>query len=43
VRAFQFGAAHIGAVVRGLETPRHLARDDAPGNAAALDLVRARA
>lgn len=39
--AFQCAIEHIQAVVRGIEEPRHLAADDAIGNARALDLVRA--
>ena len=39
--AFQYGAEHIRDVLKGTAEPRHLARDDAIGNARALDLVRA--
>jgi hypothetical protein len=42
-RAFQYAVEHVGAVVTGTEAPRHLAAADAPGNAAALDLIRAAA
>ncbi|HEX3593402.1 MAG TPA: Gfo/Idh/MocA family oxidoreductase [Pseudonocardiaceae bacterium] len=42
-RAFQHAIEHVGAVVAGTEQPRHLAATDAPGNARALDLVRAAA
>jgi len=41
--AFQHAIEHIGAVIAGTEEPRHLAAGDAPGNAAALDLIRAAA
>lgn len=42
-RAFQHAIEHVGAVVAGTAPPRHLAITDAPGNARALDLVRAAA
>lgn len=41
--AFTHALRHIGTVVRGEAPPRHLAATDAPGNARALDLVRAAA
>jgi predicted dehydrogenase len=40
VRAFQYAVEHIGAVVAGETAPISLAREDALGNARALDLVR---
>ncbi len=40
VPAFQHAARHIADVVRGSAEPRHLARTDARGNAAVLDLCR---
>lgn len=41
--AFQHAAQHIADVVRGDAAPRHLAAEDARGNAAALDMARAAA
>ena len=42
VPGFQHAARHIADVVRGNAEPRHLARTDARGNAAVLDLCRSR-
>jgi predicted dehydrogenase len=39
-RAFQYAIEHVADVVNGAE-PKHLAATDSPGNARALDLVRA--
>jgi len=41
--AFQCAIEHIHAVLRGDETPRHLASSDSFGNARTLDLVAAAA
>ena len=41
--AFEHGVAHIQAVLRGEQQPRHLARTDSRGNARALDLIEAAA
>jgi predicted dehydrogenase len=41
--AFQCGVEHVHAVLAGDEEPRHLARTDALGNAAAIDGVIAAA
>jgi predicted dehydrogenase len=41
--AFQCGVEHVHAVLDGTEEPRHLARTDALGNAAAIDGVLAAA
>jgi predicted dehydrogenase len=43
VRAFQYGVQHVADVLAGTTAPRHLAATDSPGNARALDLVRAAA
>jgi xylose dehydrogenase (NAD/NADP) len=43
VRAFQYAIEHVADVVDGAAEPRHLAATDSPGNARALDLVRAAA
>ncbi len=42
-RAFQHAIEHVAGVLAGTAAPRHLAATDAPGNARALDLVRAAA
>ena len=42
-RAFQHAIEHVGGVLDGRVQPLHLAATDAPGNARALDLVRAAA
>jgi predicted dehydrogenase len=42
-RAFQHAIEHVADVLAGTAAPRHLAATDAPGNARALDLVRAAA
>ncbi|HEX5407013.1 MAG TPA: Gfo/Idh/MocA family oxidoreductase [Pseudonocardiaceae bacterium] len=41
VRAFQYAIEHVADVVNGVSEPRHLAATDSPGNARALDQVRA--
>ena len=41
IRAFQYGIMHIADVHAGRAAPLHLAATDSPGNARALDLVRA--
>lgn len=42
-KAFEHALRHLADVLRGRAEPRHLAATDAPGNARALDLVRAAA